>query len=76
MPAGSPWLSPVVSQILEEFHSPGGFVDRYLAGGVELLARADADFGFIAANTPHLVFDEIQRRSAIPLIDNLKILSA
>ncbi len=40
----------------------------YLASGVETLARAGADFGFIAANTPHLVFDELQRRSAIPLL--------
>lgn len=30
--------------------------------------RAGADFGFIAANTPHLVFDEVQRRSAISLL--------
>lgn len=40
----------------------------YLAAGVETLARAGADFGFMAANTPHLVFDEVQRRSAIPLL--------
>src|SRR5664279_230755 len=40
----------------------------YLASGVEALVRAGADFGFIAANTPHLVFDELQRRSAIPLL--------
>jgi len=40
----------------------------YLADAVELLVRAGADFGFIAANTPHLVFDEVQRRSAIPLL--------
>jgi aspartate racemase len=40
----------------------------YLATGVEALVRAGADLGFIAANTPHLVFDEVQRRSAIPLL--------
>lgn len=40
----------------------------YLVAGLERLVRAGADFGFIAANTPHLVFDEVQRRSAIPLI--------
>jgi aspartate racemase len=40
----------------------------YLATGVESLARAGATFGFIAANTPHIVFDEVQRRSAIPLL--------
>ncbi len=40
----------------------------YLAAGVESLARAGATFGFFAANTPHIVFDEVQRRSAIPLL--------
>ena len=40
----------------------------YLAAGVESLVRAGAGFGFIAANTPHLVFDEVQHRSAIPLL--------
>src|SRR5882757_1467862 len=40
----------------------------YLAAGLELLVRAGADLGFIAANTPHLVFDEVQQRSAIPLL--------
>src|SRR5271165_5744307 len=40
----------------------------YLASGVEALVRAGAEFGFIAANTPHLVFDELQRGSAIPLV--------
>jgi aspartate racemase len=40
----------------------------YLDAGVQLLVRAGVDFAFIAANTPHLVFDEVQRRSAIPLL--------
>lgn len=40
----------------------------YLVGEVEKLARAGADFGALAANTPHLVFDEISRRSPIPLL--------
>ena len=35
---------------------------------IEKLARAGADFGLIAANTPHLVFDQIAERSSIPLI--------
>src|SRR5579875_3221714 len=41
---------------------------EYLVAGVDLLVRAGAEFGFIAANTPHLVFDEVQRQSAIPLL--------
>ncbi|MBM3179248.1 MAG: aspartate/glutamate racemase family protein [Chloroflexi bacterium] len=32
------------------------------------LAQAGRDFGLLAANTPHIVFDEIQRQSPIPLI--------
>ncbi len=40
----------------------------FLALGIQTLVRAGADFGFIAANTPHIVFDELQRRSAIPLL--------
>jgi aspartate racemase len=39
-----------------------------LTGAVEVLARAGADFAAFTANTPHIVFDEIQRRSRIPLI--------
>jgi aspartate racemase len=35
---------------------------------IEKLAHAGADFGLIAANTPHLVFDEVATRSPIPLI--------
>jgi len=41
---------------------------EYLSRSVEALARAGADFGCMAANTPHLVFDELQRRSPIPLL--------
>jgi aspartate racemase len=47
-----------------------GLVDDfadYLASGIEAVVRG-ADFGFIAANTPHLVFDELQRRADIPLL--------
>ncbi|HEX8872835.1 MAG TPA: amino acid racemase [Candidatus Acidoferrum sp.] len=45
----------------------------YIAAGVEPLARAGAHFAFIAANTPHLVFDEVQRRSTIPLVSIVRI---
>jgi aspartate racemase len=39
-----------------------------ITGEVEKLARAGADFGAFASNTPHIVFDEVQRCSRIPLI--------
>lgn len=41
---------------------------EYLAGGFRRLARAGADFGLMAANTPHIVFDKVQALSPIPLI--------
>ena len=41
---------------------------NYLAAEIERLARAGADFGALASNTPHIVFDELRRRSPIPLI--------
>ncbi|HTR64257.1 MAG TPA: amino acid racemase [Terriglobales bacterium] len=40
----------------------------YLLAAIEKLAAAGADFGFISANTPHVVFDRLQRQSPIPLI--------
>src|SRR5260370_32678962 len=43
-------------------------VAELLVGEVERLARAGADFGLMASNTPHVVFDEVQRRSSIPLL--------
>ncbi|HEY5992524.1 MAG TPA: amino acid racemase [Candidatus Udaeobacter sp.] len=40
----------------------------YLLEGIGKLARAGADFGLIAANTPHIVFDDVAPKSPIPLI--------
>jgi aspartate racemase len=45
-----------------------GEVTAYLLDELQKLARAGADFGIIAANTPHIVFDQLQRRSPLPLI--------
>lgn len=43
-------------------------VIEYLVLEVERLAKAGVDFGAFASNTPHIVFEEIQRQSRIPLI--------
>lgn len=43
-------------------------VKEYLLAAVSRLQRAGADFGLIAANTPHVVFDELARQSPIPLL--------
>jgi aspartate racemase len=40
----------------------------FLAAEVERLARAGADFALFSANTPHLAFDAVARRSPIPLV--------
>ena len=43
-------------------------VTAYLVSEVRRLANAGADFGLLAANTPHLVFDAVAAESPIPLI--------
>jgi aspartate racemase len=45
-----------------------GKVADYLVDEIEKLRKAGADFGALTANTPHIVFDELQQRSALPLI--------
>jgi aspartate racemase len=44
-----------------------GLID-FMVEPVEMLARAGADLGLFAANTAHIVFDEIQALSTIPLV--------
>jgi len=41
---------------------------EYLLREVQRLANAGADFGLLASNTPHIVFDELRRQSPIPLL--------
>ena len=43
-------------------------VTEYLLGEVKKLEKAGADFGLMASNTPHIVFEDIRRQSPIPLI--------
>ncbi len=43
-------------------------LSEYLVAELQRLARAGADFGLLAANTPHIVFDDIRRQSPIPLL--------
>lgn len=40
----------------------------YISGSVERLVRAGAEIGLIAANTPHIVFDQVQARASMPMI--------
>ena len=41
---------------------------EYLAASLGRLAAAGADFAAMAANTPHVVFDELVARSPIPIV--------
>src|SRR5438270_9659092 len=45
----------------------GGMTD-FLLSEIDKLPRAGAEFGIIAANTPHIVFDEVRAKSPIPFI--------
>ena len=45
-----------------------GMVTDYLLEEVQKLAQAGADFGALASNTPHLIFETLNRQSPIPLL--------
>ena len=53
-----------------DFISAGQLVEvtRYLLNEIKKLAQGGADMGLLAANTPHIVFDDLQRQSPIPLV--------
>lgn len=48
-------------------HDRPALVD-YLSSSIDRLAAAGADFAAMAANTPHVVFDDLVARSPIPLV--------
>src|SRR3954471_1247103 len=41
---------------------------NYVSDSVDRLTRAGAEIALIAANTPHIVFEEVERRATIPMI--------
>lgn len=43
-----------------------------LLHAIENLRKGGADFAAILANTPHIVFDEVEKRSVLPLISIVK----
>jgi aspartate racemase len=45
----------------------------YLVSEIQRLARAGAECGLVAANTPHIVFDEVRRQSPISLISIVEV---
>jgi aspartate racemase len=46
-------------------------LSEHLVREIYKLQRASAVFGVLAANTPHVVLDEVQRQSTIPVIEGL-----
>lgn len=48
-------------------------VTEYLLSELKRLARAGADFGVLAANSPHIVFDDLRQQSPIPLISIVEV---
>jgi len=48
-------------------HDRPGLIE-YLSASIDRLAAAGADFAAMAANTPHVVFDDLIARSPIPLV--------
>ena len=40
----------------------------YLSASLDRLVRAGAEVALIAANTPHIVFDEVQRQTPVPML--------
>jgi aspartate racemase len=47
-----------------------------LCRAVEVLASGGADFAVLSANTPHIVFDDVQARSRIPMLSIVEVTAA
>jgi aspartate racemase len=56
----------MVLRLVEEDPVPG--LRDYLLSEIGILARGGASLALIAANTPHIVFDEVRQRSPIELV--------
>src|SRR5437870_3853091 len=63
-------INSVDSKNLVKWFTAGDLppVINFLAAEIDRLGHAGAEFGLIAAVTPHLVFDELQERVRIPLL--------
>lgn len=48
---------------------------QYLLSSLERLARAGCDFAAMAANTPHIVFDELARHSPLPILSIVEVVA-
>jgi len=60
---------------LTEYEDEGnmdGYVD-YITAGIKSLENAGAEFMVMAANSPHSVFDIVQRNTAVPMISIVEV---
>jgi aspartate racemase len=48
-------------------------VTDYMVAEVQKLAKAGADFALLASNTPHIVFNQINKASVLPLISIVEV---
>ena len=48
----------------------------WLVDEVEVVEKAGADFAAFASNTPHIVFEEVQRRSRLPMLSIVDVTCA
>ena len=62
-----------VQRIMRFVASDRAAVAEYLGESLDRLANAGVDFAAITANTPHIVFDEVARRSRVPLISIVEV---
>jgi aspartate racemase len=58
-------LKKVIRLVTENLLSD---LTEYLLTEIKRLAGAGAECGLLSANTPHIVFDELARRSPVPLV--------
>ncbi|MGD9347899.1 MAG: amino acid racemase [Candidatus Aminicenantes bacterium] len=56
----------------EERGDIDGYI-RYLASGVNSLEKSGVEFILIAANSPHAVFDILQKKASVPMISIVEI---
>jgi aspartate racemase len=62
-----------VTRGIELVRSDHAGLTSYLLSSLERLSRAGCDFAVLAANTPHIVFDDLAARSPLPLLSIVEV---
>ncbi len=65
-----------MAEMLHQLNEGSSELVRYLKGELEKLKLAGADFAVLASNTPHSVFDELNKASPLPLISIVEAVAA